>query len=221
MWARHGALLLLSIVIALRCSAQIFDPLQVNCAYLDELVIDALNHKRAKKSKPPLVVNEALQKTANYYTSVYVLRKFENTGENKVRFRKNFKKLCIQNGFRTRLIDFSINSCNAINYFGSEFYVDKEDETSNLHLFYGSKKPSKKEKSDEKFKSVPLKQYTYQQLAEIIANSLMHDEGYFKSLNKAYDQIGLSCVVDPKSLVGKKIPKTKIILIVGGRLINW
>src|SRR6201997_4381717 len=142
MHLRHCIILLLSLVISLRGNAQIFNPMQANYAYLDELVIEALNNKRAKKSKPPMQINESLQKTATYYTSVFVLRKFENNSVNKIRFKKNFKKLCMQNGFKTRLTDFNINARTAINYQGTRFYVDKEDETSPTHLYYGDKKPS-------------------------------------------------------------------------------
>ncbi len=49
----------------------------------------------------------------------------------------------------------------------------------------------------------------------------MHDEGHFKSLNKAYDQIGISVVLDKRSLFRKGIPQLKAVVIVGGKRINW
>jgi hypothetical protein len=198
--------------------AQYFDPLKPDYERLNTLVVKLLNEKRFKKNKSTLVVNSSLQKTALFYTNVFVLRKFENNTVNKTRFRKNFKKLCRANGFYSKLIDFTINKISALHYFGKDYYYSKEDSTSDLHLYYG-KKPGRKEMSAENFKSVPLPSYSYEKLAQLIADKFIQDQGNFKTLNNAFDQIGLSCVVEPRTLGGHSLPQIKAILIVGGRLI--
>ena len=210
--------LFLFLLIGILVHAQDFDPLKPDYNRLNSLVIKLLNEKRAKKGKLPLVVNPSLQKTALYYTNVFVLRKFENNDINKTRFRKNFKKICRANGFYSRLIDFSINKLSALNYYGTNYYFSREDSTSDLHLYYG-KTPGRKEKEAENFKPTPLPTYSYEKLAQSIANKFIQDEGSFKSLNNAYDQLGLSCVIEPMSLGGRRLPKIKVILIVGGKLI--
>lgn len=201
--------------------AGVFDPLRPDYDQLNKLVIQYLNQKRAQKGKATLVANASLQKAAVSYTDKFVLRKFENSDENRMRISKKVKKACLANGFHSKLIDFSINTASAVNFYGRAYYLDREDSTSDLHLYVGNKKPSRKEKEQDNFKSIPIKQFTYEELAEVIAKKFMHDKGHFKTLNNAYDQIGISCVVEPRSLGGHKLPQIKAIIVVGGKLINW
>jgi hypothetical protein len=218
---RNGWMILVLMLVCLRGFPLEFDAKNPNYNYLNKLVLECLNAKRAKRSASQLKFHAALQKTAEYYTDHFVLRKFESNAENKLRISKKIKKMCQQNGFTTRLTDFSINTCSAVNFYGSKFYYEQDDSTNSLHLYVGKKRPSKKEKEKEGFSSIPVKNFTYEELAEEIAKKFSRDRGHIKSLNKGYDQIGISCVVEPRSLGGRKLPKIKAIIIVGGKLINW
>ena len=87
-------------------------------------------------------------------------------------------------------------------------------------MFIGNK-PSKKEKEDEKFKTNPVKLYTYTELADLIAKQFISDEGAFKILNNGFDKFGFSLAVEQRTLFRTKIPKIKAIIIVGGNRITW
>lgn len=203
------------------CPATEFDPLKPDYTLLNQLILEKINQKRAIKNKPSYILNEHLQKSADFYTQKYVLKKFENTSENKLFINKKVRKICRDNGYNPRLIDFSLNKFRAIKFFGKNYYYDKDDDKSPLHLYLGSEKPTKKEKKKDDFESKPLKLYNYEELAEIVAEKIMHDSGRNKALNGAYNQVGLSCVIEPKSIGRKKLPELKTMMIIGGKIITW
>lgn len=167
-----------------------------------------------------LINHEALQTTADNYTAVLRAGKLKKTSENKDRINKKFKKKCRANGYKYAFIDYHILSIPCVNAKSTAFYFDKEDTETSTHLFIG-KKPTKKEKADEKFQAYPVKLYTYQALADIIARQLISDEGTFKILNNGFDKFGFSLAVEQSTLLRKKIPVIKAIIIVGGNRITW
>ena len=187
---------------------------------LKQLVLEKLNQKRARKSMNQLVNNAPLQTTSDNYPNTLRASRLEKTAENKTRIDKKFKKTCRRNGYKNGFIDYHIASVKCINYRSKKFYLDKEDTETSTHLFVG-KKPSKKEKADEKFKAIPVKLYTYQELADILAKQFISDEGTFKILNNGYDKFGFSMAVEKRSLFRHKLPVIKAIIIVGGNRITW
>ncbi|MES2513565.1 MAG: hypothetical protein V4580_05445 [Bacteroidota bacterium] len=170
--------------------------------------------------KTVLQNNVPLQLTSDNYTQTLRAAKFESTSENKLRIGKKIKKACKSNGYRNAFIDYHITSVNCVNFKGSKFYYDREDTETQTHLFIGTK-PTKKEKADEKFKSIPLKLYTYNELADLIAKQFISDEGSFKILNNGFDKFGFSIAVEQRTLFRHKLPKVKVIVIVGGNRITW
>lgn len=183
-------------------------------------MLDKINNKRARKAKNTLKNNGALQLTSDNYTQTLRATKFESNTKNKTRINKKIKKSCKINGYKNAFIDYHITSIACINFKGKKFFFDKEDTETNTHLFIGDK-PSKKEKEDEKFKSNPVKLYSYQELADLIAKQFISDEGTFKILNNGFDKFGFSLAVEQRSLFRTKIPKIKAIIIVGGNRITW
>lgn len=184
------------------------------------MVIDKLNSKRAKKLKTALQVNAALQITSDNYTRTLRAAKLEATSENKLKINKKIKKACRLNGYRNAFVNYHITSINCVNFKGSKFYYDREDIDTKTHLFTGVR-PTKKEKADEKFKAIPVKLYTYQELADLIVKQFISDEGIFKILNNGFDKFGFSLAVEQRTLFRHKLPKIKAIVIVGGNRITW
>ncbi|MES2396350.1 MAG: hypothetical protein V4549_10125, partial [Bacteroidota bacterium] len=176
--------------------------------------------KRSRKSMSNLVNNASLQLTSDNYTTVLRANKFEKNAENKTRINKKFRKTCRFNGYKNGFIDYHIASVKCVNYRGSKFYLDKDDTETSTHLFVG-KKPSKKEKEEKDFKAIPLKPYSYNELADILAKQFISDEGTFKILNNGYDKFGFSIAVEKRTLFRNKIPVIKAIIIVGGNRITW
>lgn len=199
---------------------QTFDPTNPDEDLLKKLVLSKINAKRVKRKGKELVLNEALQQTADQYVATFRYQRFENSAENKRRFKKNIRKQARINGYKNAFVDFHIVSQNAMNYYGKQFYYDKDDTETSTHLFMG-KKPSKKEKEEPGYKAVPVKTLTYDDLASIIARNFVRDDGYFSSLNNGFDKYGFALAVDGKTIHRNKIPKVKVILIVGGNRINW
>jgi hypothetical protein len=183
-------------------------------------VLEKINQKRARKAMPVLVNNAPLQTTSDNYTYTLRASRLEKNTENKDRIDKKFKKMCRLNGYKNGFIDYHIASVKCVKYSSSKFYFDKEDTETSTHLFVG-KKPSKKEKEDGKFKAVPVKLYTYQELADILAKQFISDEGNFKILNNGYDKFGFSIAVEKRTLFRRKLPVIKAIIIVGGNRITW
>ncbi|MES2761192.1 MAG: hypothetical protein V4677_03255 [Bacteroidota bacterium] len=201
-------------------SAQDFDPVNPDYDLLKQLVLDKINNKRARKAKTILQNNAALQLTSDNYTQTLRASKFESTNENKLRINRKIKKACKFNGYKNAFVDYHITSINCVNFKGSKFYHDREDTDTKTHLFVGTR-PTKKEKADEKFKAVPIKLYTYQELADLIAKQFISDEGSFKILNNGFDKYGFSLAVEQRTLFRHKLPKIKMIVIVGGNRITW
>ncbi|MBL7937272.1 MAG: hypothetical protein JNM51_15795 [Bacteroidia bacterium] len=205
---------------SLSVSAQDFDPVHPDYNLLKQLVLEKINNKRARKVKSVLKNNEALQLTSDNYTQTLRATKFESNTNNKIRINKKIKKACKYNGYRNAYVDYHITSINCVNFKGNKFYLDKQDTETNTHLFIGNR-PTKKEKADEKFKANPVKLYTYQELADLIAKEFISDEGTFKILNNGFDKFGFSLAVEQRTLFRSKIPKIKAIIIVGGNRITW
>ena len=199
---------------------QVFDPTLPNEEYLKELVLQKINAKRLKRKGKELVLNSALQHTADQYISKHRYKKFENTADNKTYTGKRIKKAAKINGYKNAFIDFQIVAKNAMDYYGTRFYYDKDDSDYATHLFLGTK-PTRKEKEEPGFKLIPMKNITYDELATQIARSFIRDDGYFNSLNNGYDKYGLALTVDAKTLYRRRIPVLKVILIVGGNRITW
>lgn len=203
-----------------KAQAQDFDPVHPDYALLKQLVLEKIGSKRARKSQKELINNPALQTTADAYTASYKANKFERTTENKLRIGKKIKKLCKANGYKNAFINYHITSIPCMNFRGKKFYLDKEDTETPTHLFVGDR-PTKKEKAEADFKAKPVKPYTYQELADLIAKEFMNDEGTFKILNNGYDKFGFSIAVEQRTLFRTKIPRIKAIIIVGGNRITW
>ncbi len=183
-------------------------------------MLEKINIKRARKVKTVLKNNAALQLTSDNYAQTLRASKFESNSNNRARINKKIKKACKFNGYRNAYVDYHIASVNCVNFKGSKFYLDREDTETNTHLFIGDR-PTKKERADEKFKSNPIKLFTYQELADLIVKQFISDEGTFKILNNGFDKFGFSLAVEQRTLFRSKLPKIKAIIIVGGNRITW
>jgi hypothetical protein len=201
-------------------SAQDFDPTKPNYDLLKQLVIEKLNQKRNRKSKINLIQHQALQTTSDNYTRKLRASKLEKNSSNEIRISKKLKKNCKANGYRNAFVDYHITSLPCVNSKGFKFYYDREDTETNTHLFMGNR-PTKKEKEKDTYKSTPIKLFSYNELADLIAKQFMKDDGSFKILNNGFDKFGFSIAVEQSTLYRNRLPKIKIIIILGGNRITW
>ena len=209
-----------AILITASSSAQDFDPTKPDYDLLKQLVIEKLNQKRNRKQKSNLIVNQALQVTSDNYTRKLRASKLEKRTDNEIRISRKLKKNCKLNGYKNAFVDYHITSIPCVNSKGFKFYYDREDTETNTHLYMGSR-PSKKEKAEETYKATPMKLYNYQELADLIAKQFTKDDGTFKILNNGFDKFGFSIAVEQSTLYRNRLPKIKIIIILGGNRITW
>lgn len=203
-----------------KSQTQVFDVNHPNYELLNDLIINYINDKRSEKQKQNLQENEALQKTAFYFTHQLRLRRIEQMmGERRVLKRKVYLETW-KNGFQSSLVEVSITFNKAVNYEGGSFYFDGKDTETNAHLFYG-KRPSKKEAAAEDFKLKPIKDYMYTELAETIAEQFLRDNRSVKVLNKGYSLIGCSTSLEKNTVNRNRLPLIKAIFILGGKRITW
>ncbi|MGZ4037011.1 MAG: hypothetical protein ACXVPQ_04230 [Bacteroidia bacterium] len=125
-----------------------------------------------------------------------------------------------KNGFSNNMLDVIITEGDAINYQGGPFYLDKEETDPLSHLLYGVK-PTKHQKEQENYQPKPIKDYSYEALAEIFAKKFLLDKRVFKCLNSGYTLFGCSCTLEKKTLGRRRIPLMKAVFILGGRRINF
>ena len=214
------SIIILIYIFSSSLSAQDFDPIKPDYDLLKQMIIDKFNQKRERKSHKQLKNNEALQLTADNYVKVFSENRLQKNTKNKLRISKKVKKNCKLNGYKNTFVDYHIAAINCMNFAGSNFYFDKEDTETSTHLFIGNK-PTKKEKEDAKFTPNQVKLYTYNQLADLIIRQFVTDEGSFKVLNNGFDKYGFSLAVEQRTIFRNKIPKIKIIMILGGNRITW
>ena len=213
-------IIILICIFSASLSAQDFDPIKPDYDLLKQMIIDKFNQKRERKSHKQLKNNEALQLTADNYVKIFSENRLQKNTKNKLRISKRVKKNCKLNGYKNTFVDYHIASINCMNYAGSNFYFDKEDTETSTHLFIGNK-PTKKEKEDAKVTPNQVKTYTYSQLADLIIRQFVTDEGSFKVLNNGFDKYGFSLAVEQRTILRNKIPKIKVIMILGGNRITW
>ncbi len=204
----------------LKTKTESFDVNHPNYDLLNTLIINYINDKRSEKQKQNLQPNEALQKTAFYFTHQLRLKRIERMMDERRVLKRKVYLQSWQNGFQSGLVEVSISFSKAVNYEGGSFYFDKEDTETNAHLFYG-KRPSKKEKASNDFKLKPMKDYIYTELAELIAEQFLRDNRSTKVLNKGYSLIGCSTSLEKNTVNRNRLPLIKAIFILGGKRINW
>ena len=123
-------------------------------------------------------------------------------------------------GYTNNLLNVVTSVHNAVDYRGGKFYHDKEDNETITHLFYGNK-PTKKEIEEKGLKTYPIKDYSYEELAMVLANKFLLDKRAMKCLNSGYDFVGCSCSIEARTVNRKRIPIIKAIFILGGKRINF
>ena len=187
---------------------------------LNSRIIEKINERRLKKKESLLELNNSLQLTALYLTRDLRLSKFEKLmDERRILKRKTYVQSW-KYGFQNTILDVTITLNKAINFKGGSFYYDKTDTETSNHLFYGEK-PTKREKEEEGFKTRPIKDYSIDQLAEIIANSFLLDSRTSKCLNSGYSLLGCSCYMEKNTVHRNKIPMIKAVFVLGGKRITF
>jgi hypothetical protein len=193
---------------------------QPNYQELNAKIIEFINTKRLKRDEPELSPHPALQKTAEYFTSNFKLRKFQQLISEQKIMEKKAKTMAYQFGYTNTLLTLNMATTRAIDYKGGTFHFDGKDTETNSHLFYGNR-PSKKEKEDPSFKLFPIHDFSLEELAESIASDFLRDRRSTKALNEGYTNIGCSTQLEKNTLNRQKIPQIKAIFVLGGKRLNF
>jgi len=197
-----------------------FDVYHPDYNYLNELVIEKINAKRQLRNEVLLARQSALDETALYLTRDLKLSRLQRLMSDRRVMQKKVALISWKKGYPNNLLMVIVTMNHAVNYDGGKFYFDKKDTETTSHLYYGDK-PSKKEMEKPGFRLVPVKDFTYDQLAEMISHKFLIDKRSFKCLNAGYDLVGCSCIIEQRTLNHHKIPMIKAVFILGGKRINF
>ena len=135
------------------------------------------------------------RKTSYFYKAIIQL-------ESNYRFYQSF-------AFNVPLVD---------HLFG-QYYYDRHDEGSDLHLIYGSKKANKiKEEEGEPLKYIhPVSE---QELVQKILRRLIFKFGKINFSSNYYTRIGFAIKVDARTLNKNRLPEAQVIVMIGGKLMQ-
>ena len=117
-----------------------------------------------------------------------------------------------------RLLTFHIS---LVNYLNKKYYYDNTNSDNGLHLIYGTKEGNeiKKNKNDS-FIYPLIKPKTQLQFLNDILSKLIRlfSKSNFKSSH--FNRIGFSIRVDKDSLHKKALPRAKIVVMIGGKIMS-
>ncbi len=179
---------------------------------MNDLVFSLVNKERIRKGVEVLDKEETLSAVAKEYQSKFEFRRFKNVGKIE---RKVERKLVLKTrdlGFKGGLVLPVVAQEEAIDYKnGKLFFYDKKDFKTEFHLFYGEK-PRKTDK-DKTRAEIP--HHSYLSFAKDLLQNLASKNK--KNLySKSYKWGGLHLQWYYKSINKKKIPRIKMIFILGG-----
>lgn len=180
---------------------------------LNTELLKEVNRIRAKRDINPLTQQEGLDKLPKIYQSELEFRRFSNSSSIERKVSKTLYEKAKKQGFTGGLLLPICGQDYALDYDRkSDFFHDKDDTSTELHIFYGSKSKSKRKEEDV----YPIPYHTYNSLAKSIVKNL-NSENRKELFNPAYKWVAVHAQWDYKSLnKNSKVPYMKVIFIVGG-----
>jgi len=179
---------------------------------LNATVFHTINLLREKKGRAPFEYSPELFKLTKEYMDKNEKKKFTDAEAFQKRYAKVLLKDAKSKNFKGTLVNLNVLDFQAIDYNGKEFFYNKKDSTTALHLFYG-KMPVKNEKNPER-DSIPC--YTYKTFAEAMVDALLKSDKQKITISKAYRFSACVLQWDYNTLYKKKIPQIKFLQIAGG-----
>lgn len=189
--------------------------LNVNTAdpeLLNATLFHAINLLREKKGKTAFEYSEELYKMSKEYMDKMEKKKFTDPEAIQKRYAKVMLNNAQAKGFKGTLVNMNAIEYQAVNYNGKEFFYNKKDTNTALHLFYG-KPPVKNEKKPER-DSIDC--YTYKSFAEAVLGELLKEDKQKITTSKAYRFSACVLQWDYSTLYKKRIPQIKLIQMAGG-----
>ncbi len=189
--------------------------LNVNTAdpeLLNATLFHAINLLREKKGKTAFEYSEELYKMSKEYMDKMEKKKFTDPEAIQKRYAKVMLNDAQAKGFKGTLVNMNAIEYQAVNYNSKEFFYNKKDTTTALHLFYG-KPPVKNEKKPER-DSIAC--YTYKTFADAVVDELLKTDKQKISTSKAYRFSACVLQWDYSTLYKKRIPQIKLIQLAGG-----
>jgi hypothetical protein len=189
--------------------------LNVNSAdpeLLNATVFHAINLLREKKGRTAFEYSEELYKMSKEYMDKMEKKKFTDPEAIQKRYTKVMLNDAKNKGFKGTLVNMNAIEYQAVNYNGKEFFYNKKDTTTALHLFYG-KPPLKNEKKPER-DSIDC--YTYKTFADALVDELLKADKQKITTSKAYRFSACVLQWDYSTLYKKRIPQIKLIQVAGG-----
>ncbi len=108
-----------------------------------------------------------------------------------------------------------------VDYLGKKYYYDKSNTDSDLHLIYGTKEENEiKKKQNDSFIYPLIKSKTQLQFFNDVLKKLIRvfTKSNFKS--SYFNRVGFSIRVDQDSLHKKALPRAKIVVMIGGKIMS-
>jgi hypothetical protein len=191
-------------------------PYNIDQELLNATVFFMFNKIRKQKHRTELEFSPQLELAAYNFIKQYSVFKFKKLKNNNARISKIlpflFKKLNIKQGVSKGLVVLP----QLVDYkFGKRFYYDKEDEETDLKMYYGRKIDADKE--EEGLVKIPIPTYTYYSFAEKLVRDLMSSFPSRFAKSKSYEKAACYLAVDEKSLYKRKIPRARAIIILSGK----
>ncbi|MBL4592592.1 MAG: hypothetical protein JKX68_02120 [Flavobacteriales bacterium] len=191
-------------------------PYDIDQELLNATVFFMLNKVRKQKHRKALAFSPKLELSAYNFVKQYSVFKFRKLKNNNARISKVlpflFKKLSVKQGISKGLVVLP----QLVDYkFGKRFYYDKNDNETDLQMFYGRKRDSDKE--EEGLLKIPIPTFTYKSFAEKLIKNLVSGYSGRFARSKSYTMSACYVEVDEKSLYRRKIPRARVIIILSGK----
>lgn len=179
---------------------------------LNATVFHAINIMREKKGRTAFEYSPELYKMTKEYMDKMEKKKFTDPEAIQKRYAKLLLNDAKSKGFKGTLVNMNVLEHQAVNYNGKEFFYNKKDTITALHLFYG-KPPVKNEKKPERDS---LECYTYITFANALVDELLKSDKQKITTSKAYRYSACVLQYDYSTLYKKRIPQIKLIQVAGG-----
>ena len=189
--------------------------LNVNTAdpeLLNATVFHAINQLREKKGRAPFEYSEELYKLTKEYMDKMEKKKFTDGEAIQKRYSKIILNDAKNKNFKGTLVNLNALEFQAVEYNDKEFFYNRKDTTTSMHLFYG-KMPVKGEKKSER-DSIAC--HTYKSFADALVNELLKNDKQKITTSKAYRFSACVLQWDYSTLYKKKIPMIKFLQVAGG-----
>lgn len=209
--------MILRVLVLLFCTFQVLlgqedivDPSSLDQTKLEEEIFKELLKYRQGKGQS-VEMEDDLDKLSNDFQLLFQSRHFYSASKYQARINKEISnKVASGLKYPGTLIESVVCSEDAIAYKGGKFHFHRTDNQSTHKLYYGERNTNNQGYEN----LIPFE--TYNGLAKKVVASLISGPSKKMIKSGAYRDIGISTIIDYKTLHRNRIPQVKIIVILGG-----